>query len=279
VLFGARLLLFVVANAGPASPPAAVAIAPGRTTTLVASDDVGAPIERAVPNPVYARAADADAEGRWEDARTLYRQAADAWQAIARTRPSRTLDLAIAKAEREAMASQALAFRTRNAGGVSGSLPDDARRTYRRRMAMEEARLLRGKLMATRAVRGQVSPLLYARTHARLEVARENADPGSKDDAEIELLLCATEAVGGDLAAAGAARARALPPVDEEPSETVAAAACAAALGQRAAALTALERLVLGPTLARPDPYVREVYLANDWDRLRGDPRFESLFR
>ena len=265
----------------PPSPPAAVSIPPGRTTTLIASDDVGAPLERAFPNPAYLRAAAADAEGRWDDARVLYRQAADAWTAIAHTRPSRALDLAVAKAEHEAMASQALAFRTRNPGGISGHLPEAARRTYRRRQALEDARLLRDKLMATRAARGQVAPLLYARTRARLAEARDNAEPGDSGDAEIALLMCATEAVGGDLAAAGADRARALPRpgVEEDPDETIAAAACAAALGRSDAALTALERFVLGSPLPRADAALREVYLANDWDHLRGTPRFETLFR
>ncbi|HVZ88764.1 MAG TPA: hypothetical protein VHG72_17460 [Polyangia bacterium] len=276
-------LLIAVAGTGPAVPaPAAVAISPGRTTTLIASDDVGAPLERAFPNPAYLRAAAADAEGRWDDARILYRQAADAWAAIDHTRPSRALDLAVAKAEHEAMASQALAFRTRNPSGISGHLPEEARRTYRRRQAVEDARLLRDKLMATRTARGQVAPLLYARTRARLEDARDNAEPGGSGDAEIALLMCATEAVGGDLAAAGADRARALPRQDaaeEDPDETVAAAACAAALGRSDAALTALERFVLGSPLPRADATLRELYLANDWDHLRGTPRFETLFR
>ena len=154
----------------------AIAAPPGRTVTVVASDDVGAPLERAFESALYARAAAADAEMRWDDARLLYRQAGDAWTAIARTRPSRALENAIAKAEHEALASQALVTRARS--GVSlpfGNLPEEARRAFQRRQALEDAHLLRGKLMATRAALGRLPPELYARTRARLETARDAA--------------------------------------------------------------------------------------------------------
>ena len=36
---------------------------------------------------------------------------------------------------------------------------------------------------------------------------------------------------------------------------------------------------MLRPLFPRRDIVLRDVYLANDWDHLRGDPRFESLFR
>ena len=56
-------------------------------------------------------------------------------------------------------------------------------------------------------------------------------------------------------------------------------ALCAAGLGETRAALAELEILALHPGPGRTDRYVlRDVYLANDWDRLRGDPKFESLF-
>ncbi len=75
---------------------------------MIATDDVGSPLERAFESPTYARAATADAELRWDDARLLYHQAADAWATLARTRPSRPLESAVAKAEHEAIVSQAL---------------------------------------------------------------------------------------------------------------------------------------------------------------------------
>ena len=104
------------------SPPSsgvagAIAAAPGRTITVVATEDVGAPLERAFASALYARAAAADAEMRWDDARLLYRQAAEAWTAIARTRPSRALGSAIAKAEREATVRK----RCSRAGAASAS--------------------------------------------------------------------------------------------------------------------------------------------------------------
>ena len=56
-------------------------------------------------------------------------------------------------------------------------------------------------------------------------------------------------------------------------------AACAAALGETRAAIAELEIMVLHPGPSRSDRFqLRDLYLSNDWDRLRGDPRFESLF-
>ena len=148
------------------SPPAAspgVVIAPRRATTLVASEDVGTPVERAVPSRPYARAIAADAELRWADAEALYREAAAEWTAAARLRPSRALELAITKAERERSRSQALASRARAAATRTDRDPGVTRTD-----ALEEGRLLRAKLMATRAMLGRVPPALYARTLDRL---------------------------------------------------------------------------------------------------------------
>jgi hypothetical protein len=260
----------------------AIAATPGRTTTVVAIEDVGSPLERAFESPTYARAAAADAELRWDDARLLYHQAADAWSTIARTRPSRPLESAVAKAEHEASASQALLARGRSGGPPFGlgHLPEEARRAFVRRQALEDAHLLRGKLMATRAVLGRLPPALYDRTRARLEEARDAAahTPDS-GDADIALLLCATYAVGGDAAAAHAARAQVTTAERADPANKLSLAACAAALGENDAALAALEGFVLRPALPRPDNVLREVYLWNDWDHLRNAPRFESLFR
>ena len=37
--------------------------------------------------------------------------------------------------------------------------------------------------------------------------------------------------------------------------------------------------MALHPGPGRTDRFaLRDLYLSNDWDRLRGDPRFESLF-
>ncbi len=255
---------------------------------MVATDDVGAPLERAFPSATYAHAAAADAELRWDDARLLYRQAADDWTASAHTRPSRALENAIAKAEHEAGLSQALAGDQRLGAPSLDRLPTEARRTFVQRRALEVGRMLRAKLMATRAVLGHAPPELYARTRARLEEARDAAaptpaagQPQSQDssDPETELLLCATYAIGGDAAAARLARAHVPSGARADPANAVARAACAAALGETDAARAALESFVLRPLFPRSDIALRDVYLANDWDHLRGDPRFESLFR
>jgi hypothetical protein len=258
----------------------AIAGTPGRTVTAVATEDVGAPLERAFPSASYARAAAADAEMRWDDARRAYRDAAEAWSAIDRTRPSRALEDAIAKANREAQSSQALLIRGSNSPQTAVHLAEPMRHIILRRQAMEEARLLRSKLMATRAALGRLPAALFTRTRARLVEARDAGDSGHDGgDAEIALALCATEAVGGD--AEGARRARATVPTAarSDPVNTLMLAACAAALGENAAALAALESFVLRPTNPRSDAFLRDVYLGNDWDHLRGDPRFESLFR
>ena len=92
-------------------------------------------------------------------------------------------------------------------------------------------------------------------------------------------MLCATYAIGGDAAAARLARAHVPSAARTDPANAVARAACAAALGETEAALAALESFVLRPLFPRSDIALRDVYLANDWDHLRGDPRFESLFR
>jgi hypothetical protein len=281
VLVPARFVL--VALAAAAGAGAAVPAPPGRTVTVVATEDVGAPLERAFPSAAYARAVAADAELRWDDARLFYRQAADDWTATARTRPSRALQNAIAKAEHEASVSQALAGYQRLATGSLDRLPLEARRSFVQRQALEVGRNLRAKLMATRALLGRVPPELYARTRARLEEARDAAAPvhagPDAGDAEPELLLCATYAIGGDAAAGRLARAHVPSAARADPANAVARASCAAALGETDAALAALESFVLRPLFPRSDIALRDIYLANDWDHLRGAPRFESLFR
>jgi hypothetical protein len=289
LLVSARLVLLALPAAVALTPLARAGVVPappGRTVTVIATHDVGSPLERAFPSATYAHAVAADAELRWDDARLLYRQAADDWAATARTRPSRALQNAIAKAEHEASVSQALAGYQRLGTASLEHLPSDARRAFLQRQALEVGRNLRAKLMATRAVLGRAPSDLYARTRARLEEARDAAapnhaaqPPNDGGDAETELLLCATYAVGGDAAAGRLARARVTSAARADPANAVARAACAAALGETEAALAALESFVLRPLFPRSDIALRDVYLANDWDHLRGDPRFEDLFR
>jgi hypothetical protein len=269
-----------LAAAPPTPPlPPGVVVAPRRATTVVVTADVGAPVERAVPSAAYARAIAADAELRWTDAEALYRDAAAEWTAAARVRPSRALELAATKAERERTRSQALASRARAAATRTDRDPGVTRSD-----ALEEGRLLRAKLMAARAVLDRVPGALYARTLDRLNAARRITPPEDDDtaapvmrEAEINLLLCATHAAAGEPAAARLDRARVSEADRADPANSIALAACAAALGETRAALVALEAALLHPVVGR---VVRDsaLYEANDWDRLRGDPRFESLF-
>lgn len=254
----------------------AVTLAPGRTTVVVVREDVGAPLERAFPNQLYQRAAQADAAARWDDARVLYRRAAENWAARARRQPSPALDLAVAKAEREATRSEELAVRARNAA-FGGRIPENLRDVFRRRQAFEDGRLLRDKVMATRAALGQLPPELFARARDRLRDAIDPEAPPARN-AEVQLWLCALEAAGGDPAAARLARAAVPESARADTANAVALAGCAAALHEDEAALRALEGYVLRLPLPRPADLLRDLSLWNDWDRLRGSRRFESLF-
>jgi len=274
VLAFALVAGLLAADAG--TPAAGAALPRGRITTIVVTEDVGSPLERAHPNELYQRAAQADADGRWEDAHALYRRAADEWTAQAVSRPSPGLDLAVAKAEREAMRSEELAVRAKNAS-FGSRIPEPLREPFRRRQATEEGRLLREKLMATRAALGRLSPALFARARARLSEAIDPDGPPARN-AQVQLWLCATEAVGGDPAAARLARAAVPDAARAESGNALPLAACDAALHEDEAALRVLENFVLRLPPPRPAEQLRDLSLANDWDRLRGTRRFESLF-
>jgi len=274
VLAFALVAGLLAADAG--TPAAGAALPRGRITTIVVTEDVGSPLERAHPNELYQRAAQADADGRWEDAHALYRRAADEWTAQAVSRPSPGLDLAVAKAEREAVRSEELAVRAKNAS-FGSRIPEPLREPFRRRQATEEGRLLREKLMATRAALGRLSPALFARARARLREAIDPDGPPARN-AQVQLWLCATEAVGGDPAAARLARAAVPDAARAESGNALPLAACDAALHEDEAALRVLENFVLRLPPPRPAEQLRDLSLANDWDRLRGTRRFESLF-
>jgi hypothetical protein len=262
----------------PTAPAPALRIEPGRVTNVIASADVGAPVERAVPGRAYARAIAADAEQRWGDAEALYRDAIAEWNATWKREPSRALELAIAKAERERQRSQSLALRARNAADRA-RLEAGARRAD----ALDEARLLRGKLMATRAFQGRLVPALYTRTREKLDQALHaraaTQGEGAPGSAEVRLLLCATRAIAGEAEAARLERAHVPDASRHDPVNALARAACAAALGETQAALALIEVLALRPGPGHTDRLgMRDLYVSNDWDRLRGDARFESLF-
>jgi hypothetical protein len=208
----------------------------------------------------------------------VYQQAAAEWSEAARARPAEgrpALDRAAQKAERERQRSQLLAstvpLRSRFESVVTSVNP------------LEEGRLLRAKLMVVRATRGLPPANIYTRAVGAFDEALRNA--GRDRDrpaatAEIHLLLCATHAAAGDRDRARLERAHVTTAERQDLDLAVPLAVCEAALGEDDAALAHLEAFALRPAPHQAEPYVlRELYVANDWDRLRGRPRFETLFR
>jgi hypothetical protein len=256
----------VATLAGPTTIPAR------RTTTIEVAPDRGAPLERAAPGPAFALAVAEDAHQHWAEAASLYQQALGEWSDLARAHPSPALDRALAKAEHERQRSQLLA----------------SERALRPRFdvlaaqvnALEEGRLLRGKLMLARATLGRAPvELVEGARDAFDEALRDSAGPRPTVEAEARLLLCATRAAAGDRAGARLERALVPDVARRDLDNALPLAICAAALGDDDEALARLEMFALRPPPHQLDPFVlREVYLANDWDRLRGQPRFESLF-
>jgi hypothetical protein len=254
-----------------------VALPAARTTVITAALDVGAPVERAVSGRAYALAVAKDREQRWGEAAALYQQAIAEWSAALRMRPSQALEHALQKAERERQRSQLLAGMQPPHGRGEGLAA--------RMNPLDAARLYRTKLMVVRAFTGSVPVGLYARARDAFEDALRGGATGTggrpgEGEAEIHLLLCATHAAAGDARAARLARARVAEADRAHPANALPMAVCAAALGEDALALSHLELYVLGPPPPHVDTYtLRDLYVANDWDRLRGGARFEGLFR
>jgi hypothetical protein len=278
-------LAAAAAQAAPAVSPRAwaadggVPLPPARTSVVTATLDVGAPVERAVPGRAYALAVAKDREQRWGEAAALYQQAAAEWSAALRTHPTPALEHALQKAERERQRSQLLAGMQPPRGRAEG--------IAMRVNPLDAARLYRTKLMVVRAFTGSVPAGLYARARDAFEEALRGAGaapgPGGRPvegEAEIHLLLCATHAAAGDGRAARLARARVADADRVHPTNALPMAVCAAALGEDALALSHLELYVLGPPAPHVDAFtLRDLYVANDWDHLRGARRFETLFR
>jgi hypothetical protein len=271
------LTLAVLFAAEPAPPstsaPTPIPLAPGRTTTIRLAPDLGVSVERAVPGRAFARAVDMDADQRWSDAAGLYQDAVNEWTNQHRVRPSPALERAIQKAERERQRSTLLASTVAGRGRPE-AMPLQVN-------PLEEGRLLRAKLMVVRAARGLAPPELVARARASFEEAsRAGAARHAPFEPEIRLQLCATRAASGDRAGARLERAHLTSAERRDPENALALAVCAAALGEDDEALALLEIYMLRPLPHPIDPYTqRDLYLANDWDRLRGKPRFETLFR
>jgi hypothetical protein len=256
-----------------------VGLAPGRTASVLATLDLGTPVERAVPGRAYALAVAKDREQHWSEAASLYQQAIAEWSAAFRLHPSPAIERALQKAERERQRSQLLAGLDPARGRPEAPAP--------RASALDEGRLFRTKLMVVRAFTGSIPEGLYARARDALERAlragaagRTAPTPAAGTQAEVQLLLCATHAAGGDARAARLARARVSESERGQPGNALYMAVCAAALHEDADALARLEIYILRPPPHHVDSYaLRDLYVSNDWDRLRGEGRFESLFR
>jgi hypothetical protein len=253
-------------------PPAPTPILAGRTNVVHVAAEPGPAIERAVPGRAFARAAEMDAAERWAEAAALYQDAVTEWTEAGRVRPSPALERAVQKAERERQRSMLLASLGTPRGRFEGPGATNP---------LEEGRLLRAKLMVVRAARGVAPAGLEARARAALEEALRAAGPArAASEAEVRLLLCATRAAAGDRTAARLERAHLTTADRRDLDNALPLALCAAALGEDDEALARLEMYILRPGPHPLDPFtLRDVYLANDWDRLRGQPRFESLFR
>jgi hypothetical protein len=251
----------------------ATTLAPRRTTTVEVTPDLGTPVERAGPGRTFGLAVALDAEQRWSEAAAVYQQAAVEWTEAQRQRPSPALQRALEKAERERQRSLILAS-TRPTRGRFESISVSVN-------PLEEGRLLRAKLMVVRAARGVAPADLVARTRAAFDEALHAAGPQRPGlEAEVRLLLCATDAAVGRRAGARLERAHVTEAERHDLDNAVPMAVCAAALGDDDAALAHLEMYVLRPAPHQAEPYnLRDLYLANDWDRLRGNPRFEVLFK
>lgn len=250
-----------------------VTVEEGRTTEIVAGPPIGAALERAVRSEAYALAVASDHDEHWSEAAGLYQQAIAEWTSEYKHDPSPELERAIFKADRERQRSQLLA-------GVQAQRDKLPPATVRA-LALERGRIYRAKLMSVRAFTGAVPVALFARARRELEEALRLADATKPSaETEVRLLLCATRAAGGDRMAARLELAHVSTAERDDPASTLALATCQAALGNLPEALTLLESYVRRqPVEQRLDPFaLRDLYLANDWDRLRGDRRFESLF-
>ena len=250
-----------------------VTVEEGRTTEIVAGPPLGAALERAVDSDAYALAVANDRDEHWSEAAGLYQQAIADWSSQYRHDPTPDLERAIFKADRERQRSQLLA-------GVQAQR-DKLPPATLRALALERGRIYRVKLMSVRAYTGAVPVGLFARTRRELEEALRLADstkPGAETEAR--LLLCATRAAGGDRMGARLELAHVGTGERQDPGTALPLATCQAALGNLEQALSLLESYVRRqPVEQRLDPFaLRDLYLANDWDRLRGNRRFETLF-
>jgi hypothetical protein len=263
-------------------PEGTVLVPAGRTTELVVVPGRGRPIDRepelAARAPSYRLAVARDGELRFAEAVVLYQQAGFELSAALRLGSSPALEVALMKTDRERQRSLALAAMPDDPSPFPGTTP---RPLGQRASPIQRARMLRAKLMTVLATTGVASPGLLTETLRAFDQSlRASSFTGAGGDPEVRLYLCATRAAAGDRDRARLELAHVSSRDRLDPANALAAATCAAALGDDDGALGSLavavhrllppDRVDLGQT--------REVYLSNDWDRLRGQPRFESLF-
>jgi hypothetical protein len=271
-------------GAPAAGPPEGARAGARQTTELVLGPRVGRPIERepeiTARAPSLRRAIEKDRDLRFGEATVLYQTATVELASALRLASTPLLERALYKVERERQRSAALAALAdtpRSAGGSPGSRQIAAAPTP----AHDRARLYRAKLMTVRAATGVVAPGLLAETLRALDEAlRRSSAQAPGGDPEVRLLLCATRAASGDRPRARLELAHVSDTDRLDPARAAAAAACAAALGDLDRALGDLAvavsrqgssgRLDFGPN--------RDLHSSNDWDPLRGDPRFDALF-
>jgi hypothetical protein len=263
------LALVQLSDAGAGGPVnASATVTTGRTALLTATAAVGHPVERAVAGRTFLLGVVQDRQQHWTEAASLYQQAVLEWSTELRVHSSVALERAVQKAERERQRSVMLANLELSRPGQPESVA--------RAMTLERARLLRTKMMVVRANSGGVPDDLYARTRRAFEDALRAGDAlPIAVKSEIHLLLCAAHASAGAHAAARLALSQVSTEQQQEPVNALPMAICAAALGDPTQALNFLEAHLR----QRLDPFTqRELFLANDWDLLRGQPRFENLF-
>lgn len=277
-----------------------ITIPEDQTTTLRIEPRVGHPIERdpefSSKIPSYQRALAMDRDQRWSEAAGLYQQALAEIGRAFRLASTPLVERAATKIEVERRRSQTLAVATSTA---SRSLGPAVQAPAPRVSALERGRLLRLKLMAVRAGTGVVPADLVLATLRSLEQAErtfearaltEKRPPGQAHDPhrlggdpEIRLLQCAARATAGDRGAARIVLAHVAHADRTDPARALGMAICAAALGRDDEAMASLAVVLdkLGASSRAgllPLGQTTELYSDNDWDSLRGNPRFERLF-
>ena len=233
------------------------------------------------PSKSYAQAATADSEQRWADAAALYREAGDRMD---RRRAAATVARAGAGGREGRARAPAIAD-----AGVARARGRTAGRFGARSVRAARGRAGRGAPAArqaagARAVLERVPPALYARTRDRLREALragDGPDAGARTSRSATprstCLLCSTlrgrrRGRGGAAGARARHRSR-----TRRPDQHVALAACAAGLGETRAAHRRAGDPGLHPGPGRTDRFeLRDLYLSNDWDRLRGDPKLRE---